>query len=700
MRAESKEAPASTTSPARADVDRGFAGASRHGKTIPPAGLWLVPAALSALLLFGSWSPAVQSALVLAILACLALAFWRLRRAARPAAGAADLLARAALAGDYSLRAESGVPLADALNQLLTRLESEAAARAAQNQAAEAQAGTLVELRVKADEYQRNETFLQSILEHLPVMVFIKDAKELRYVMWNRHNEELLGISRAEALGRNDYDFFPREQADFFTARDRETLAGDKLVEVEEEIQTRQRGRRILRTRKIPIRDAAGQALYLLGISEEITDQKAAHAELTAERELLRSLLDNSPDHIYFKDRQSRFLKCSKVTYERLALPELEIIGKTDFDLFDEAHARPAFEDEQRIIQTGQPMLGKVEREVWKDGHESWALTSKMPLRNRAGDIIGTFGISKNITAIKVAEAQLAAAHQKLVETSRRAGMAEVATSVLHNVGNVLNSVNVSAGLIHDQLKASRLAGLGKVVRLLREHENDLGRFLSQDAKGRQLPAYLDQLAQQLAREQAQLLAETAALAANVDHIKDIVATQQSYARISGVSELVRASDLAEDALRMHLSSLNRHAVECSREYDPDLPPIPLERHKTLQILVNLIKNAKQACEASDRKDKRLRIRVANAPSGIRISVVDNGVGIAPENLTRIFNHGFTTKKDGHGFGLHGSALAARELGGTLTAESEGSGRGATFTLELPLAGQSPVPSALAVAAT
>lgn len=158
---------------------------------------------------------------------------------------------------------------------------------------------------------------------------------------------------------------------------------------------------------------------------------------------------------------------------------------------------------------------------------------------------------------------------------------------------------------------------------------------------------------------------------------------QQDYAKISGVTEVLKVTDLIEDSLRMNAGALMRHEVKVIREYD-EVPWITLEKHKAVQILVNLIRNAKHACDASGTADKKVTIRVTHDQDRVRVSVSDNGVGIAPENLTRIFAHGFTTKKNGHGFGLHSGALAAQEMGGSLTVHSKGVGRGATFTLELP----------------
>jgi C4-dicarboxylate-specific signal transduction histidine kinase len=285
------------------------------------------------------------------------------------------------------------------------------------------------------------------------------------------------------------------------------------------------------------------------------------------------------------------------------------------------------------------------------------------------------------------AYAQLEQTHEQLLEASRQRGRAEVATNVLHNVGNVLNSVNVSASLVVENVKGPRAAGMAKVVALLREHEADLGSYITKDPKGRHIPALLEQLSQDWLGQQQLVVKELESLRANIDHIREIVAMQQSHAKVSGSAELVNVRDLVEDSLRMNAGTLIKHQVRVIREF-AEVPPISVEKHKVLQILVNLVRNAKQACDAVGDAGKRMTLRIAQVDGRIRISVSDNGAGIAPENLTRIFAHGFTTRKDGHGFGLHSGALAATELGGSLSAQSAGPGKGATFTLEL--AAQSP----------
>ncbi len=159
---------------------------------------------------------------------------------------------------------------------------------------------------------------------------------------------------------------------------------------------------------------------------------------------------------------------------------------------------------------------------------------------------------------------------------------------------------------------------------------------------------------------------------------------QQDYARVAGIAEPVQVTDLIEDAIRMHIGALSRHEVQVARDYASDLPLITIDKHKVLQILVNLIHNAKYACAESDRADRRVTVRAVRDNGCFKLSVCDNGIGIPPENITRIFHLGFTTRKNGHGYGLHSCALAAKELGGRLLAASDGRGKGASFTLELP----------------
>ena len=280
---------------------------------------------------------------------------------------------------------------------------------------------------------------------------------------------------------------------------------------------------------------------------------------------------------------------------------------------------------------------------------------------------------------------QLKDAQSELLDSARQAGMAEIATNVLHNVGNVLNSVNISADLVTRKLRSSKALGLGRAVQLINEHQGDLGTFFTEDEKGKLLPGYLNQLVDAIALEQQGMTDELAQLSKSVDHIKDIVATQQHYAGASTLKEPVHISALMDDALRMNAGALSRHNVTVVKHY-AQVPEILADKHRLLLIMVNLISNAKYAMSNLVDRPRQMTLTVQPRDDAtLQISVKDDGEGIPAENMTRIFTHGFTTRKEGHGFGLHSCALAAVEMNGQLTAHSDGPGLGAMFTLTIPM---------------
>jgi len=378
-----------------------------------------------------------------------------------------------------------------------------------------------------------------------------------------------------------------------------------------------------------------------------------------------------------------RFLKVNRALCRILGYPEAELLARTFQGLTHPNDCEADLENMLRLLGGAVESCEREKRYLHREGSVVWALVSVSLVRDEAGRPLHFVSQVQDITARKLAEAALEKAHQELVAASRQAGMAEVATGVLHNVGNVLNSVNVSATLIADQVRRSKGANVAKLAALFAEHRTDLGTFLTGDPRGQMIPGYLATLTESLAQEQAELLTEIDHLRQNVGHVKDIVGMQQSYARTSGGIEPVALAELVEDALRMNASSLARHDVELVRDFQLR-PVVGADKHKVMQVVVNLVRNAQLACDEGGRPDKRVTVRIAGDAQRAQISVSDNGVGIPAENLLRIFAHGFTTRQHGHGFGLHSCALAARELGGSLTVHSDGPGRGATFILELP----------------
>jgi PAS domain S-box-containing protein len=431
-------------------------------------------------------------------------------------------------------------------------------------------------------------------------------------------------------------------------------------------------------------------------LTSENSERKNAELALRESQALYHSLVDQLPAGVFRKDAEGRYVLINSWLCRLHSVSPEEVIGKTPLELsaaqiLKKTGQKPdpasVFNDgvdhHRTIMKTGMP-IEVEERHPENDGKLEYLHVVKSPVFGADGKIIGSQGILMDITQRKLAEEKLNQVHKQLVKASREAGIAEVATSVLHNVGNVLNSVNVSSTLVAEKARASKVSTVSRLAALIREHEKDLGDFFANDAKGKQIPSFLSDLAATLEHEREEMMREVASLESNVAHIKEIVSMQQNYAKSLGVTELLKITDLVEDAIRMNNGGMNRHHVKVIREFS-EIPPILIDKHKVLQILVNLIRNAKYACDDSGSNDKQITLRVANGDGTIKISVIDNGIGIPEENLTRIFNHGFTTRKEGHGFGLHSGALAAREMGGDLLVSSAGKGQGATFTLVLPI---------------
>jgi two-component system sensor kinase FixL len=398
----------------------------------------------------------------------------------------------------------------------------------------------------------------------------------------------------------------------------------------------------------------------------------------------LSSVLESTDDIVCSLDAQGNLLTANAAMrkwFLRIFSHELRLGKPIALPAFLRKH--PGWPQGFAQVLRGEPVREEV---VYSVGDQILALDFNLTaIPGEDGWPIGVTIFGRDVTARREAEARLSELHRSMVDVSRRAGMAEIATGVLHNVGNTLNSVNVSATLVAERLRGSRMAGLVRATELLHANSAHLSTFLTQDEKGRVLPEYLLSVSRQLAREQERMLTEVQALTKNVEHIKSVVSMQQEHARFAGLVEQVTVCELIDDALRLHATSFERLGIQVRREYAP-VPPVLVDRHRLLQILVNLLSNARHALLEGGRPDKQLTLRIAaRNEQRLCIEVADNGIGIPAENLSRIFTQGFTTKRNGHGFGLHASALAASEMKGSLTCTSNGLDQGATFTIDLPL---------------
>ncbi len=441
---------------------------------------------------------------------------------------------------------------------------------------------------------------------------------------------------------------------------------------------------------RAPVRGAPEMAALAHGINnvaERLEGMSADQASMTEKSNFINNVVESMVATLMVVDKDARIRALNQATVNLLGYHAEELVGKSSSlicvaDGFHLTSTRL-----QQLLGLGSMKDHEVAF-ISKDNRHIPVSLSGSAIKDAHGRITGYVCIGTDITERKQAESEKQKLNSQLVATSRQAGMAEVATGVLHNVGNVLNSINVSASVAEETLRKSRVPMVKQVADLLGAHAGDLGEFMSRDEKGRMVPSYLAKLAAHLAEEQAALLNEIKTLTSHVGHVKDIISVQQSVSRTAGVVEPVALCDLVEGALQIVAATASRYHIDVVREFT-EVPQVRTDRHRVLQILVNLMTNAMDAMkETVGEREGRLFLRIrrhAPDPRCLRVEVEDNGVGIAPENLARLFTHGFTTKQRGHGFGLHSSSLAAKDLQASLTAFSRGAGQGATFTLVLPV---------------
>jgi PAS domain S-box-containing protein len=553
-------------------------------------------------------------------------------------------------------------------------------------------AGHEVEALLEAAQPRQVETLFRNTVEGAPVGIAFAD-REGRYRHCNRAFCAMLGFD-AEELKRESMESLTHAaDLESSTAGLQRLWRGEiSHLEVEKRYLRKSGGALWVHATTSLVSDGGAEPACSVEFLVDISARKQMAATLLQNQTLLTTVIAELPMALVACDVRGQLTHHNRAAAELLGIPVQEnaqAVQRNPYPLTSQIYAAdgttPVPREDRPLART---LLGDRIRDaefviVRPDGVRRNVLVSAQRMMGVAGQPLGALAMTEDITERRLAEQELERVHKLLMVASRDAGMAEVATNVLHNVGNVLNSVNVSASIVSERIKKSKCAGLTRVATLLNEHASDLTTFLT-GPQGKHLPPYLKELAADLVAERDATSAELAVLRGNVEHIKEIVAMQQSYARRGGVIEKVDVRTLVEDSLRMNEGAFSRHGVTLVRDFQ-EVPLITVDKHKVLQILVNVIRNAKYACDESMSAEKRVTVRVRTVDDAMQISVIDTGIGIPPENLERIFSHGFTTRKEGHGFGLHSCALAAQDLGGSLRGESAGTGKGATFILTLPL---------------
>jgi PAS domain S-box-containing protein len=540
-------------------------------------------------------------------------------------------------------------------------------------------------VNIRAD-LRKAESLFGNTFDQAPIGILFA-SREGRLERYNRAFCTLLGYSDAELAGMSTEDIVPAEDAAECAVRlERLWNAEEPFLDLERRYRRKDGSDVWVRSTTALVRDGERvdcRVEYL----RDVTQRRQLTAELIRQRTLLEAVIADLPMALVACDVAGNITHYNRVaaTEMRWASAPSSASTAEAMDVFLMDGVTPVAEEDRPLARAlrGETITNLELTVVPHELAPRTTLSSARRLVDPDGETLGAVAVIQDTTERKYQEIELERVNKELITASREAGMAEVATNVLHNVGNILNSVNISSSIVAERVRQSKAGGVARLAGLMAEQGERLGEFMSSDPRGKRIPQYLAALGEQLAADQRTALEELVVLRDNLEHIKDTVAMQQSYAKLCGVTETVEVADLVEDSLRLNAGAFARHGVALQREFAA-VPSINVDKHKVLQILVNLVRNAKYACDDSGRSDKLITLRIEGTPGGVRIAVIDNGIGIPPENMGKLFQHGFTTRESGHGFGLHSGALAAQELGGTLRAESAGEGRGAAFILDLP----------------
>ncbi len=532
-------------------------------------------------------------------------------------------------------------------------------------------------LNVEVAERKETEESLrvtQYALDHAADAAFWLDPEDGAILYANDAACNSLGYSKAELTSRRLFDVDGRLSRESWPSL-REELQAAGRVSVES-FHLRADGTQFpveLVAYFVELEDRAYCMVYAHDLTERI------RAEQRATR--LGRLVEDSRNEIYIFDAETlQFLEVNRGARENLGYTLEELRQKTALDIKPQAH-REDCGVYLRRLRSGEAEVASFETVQERADGSQYPIDVRLQLSTYE-ERPAFVAMVVDVTARAAMQAEHEQMQRQLMDASREAGMAEIATGVLHNVGNVLNSVSVSAEMICERLRTSRVPKLVQVVDLLSTHREDLAAFLASDPRGQRVPEYLERLAEELCSEQEEHAGEIARLAEKLAHIKEIVQMQQAYAGRAGAAEPVDITALLDDAVRLNEDDWERLGVEVVRDY-AEIPEICTEKHQILQVLINLVSNARKAMREAPGPG-RLHLSVRTTGTEVVVRVSDTGIGIPPENLKRIFSHGFTTSEDGHGFGLHSSAIAAKRVGGSLCGHSDGPGQGAVFTLTLP----------------
>lgn len=440
-----------------------------------------------------------------------------------------------------------------------------------------------------------------------------------------------------------------------------------------------------VREKAIMLRDNNGVVCRTIGALQDITEVKQSEVllkglneRLEKEKYYLDLLMDNMPDAIYFKDKDSKFLRVSKYMVEKFGTTVDELLGKSDFDFHDKAHAEEAFRDEQEIQVTQIPKIDYIERSIKKDGTEHWVSSTKMPLINSRSEVVGTFGISRDITKVKVLEKQQ---HEAALDRAVAQGKFEIASEVMHDIGNAVVGFGAYLTKIRRLQEHNYCENLGNLILFLQEQRNSIAGAIGEE-KADAIVKMLNGIAEARKQNQEETSRSVSEQLKIITNIEEILNIQRQYiiGHESKERKPANLKNIIQDSLSMLTASIDERAVDISLNIADDLPPIKGDRTKLMQLLLNIIKNSIEATEKNE-EQKKVSIKAFKDANKLVLQVKDNGCGFDKETATRLFNRGFTTKDNGSGLSLYNCRAIAESHEGTIEIVSEGAGKGALTTI-------------------
>ena len=501
------------------------------------------------------------------------------------------------------------------------------------------------------DRLRNSEAFYQTLVDTLPQNILRKDLQG-RFTFVNRRFCHSIGKPQQEILGKTDFDFFPADLARKYQRDDERVMRTLENLDTIEAHVTPSGEKLFVHVIKTPLYDAVGRVIGIQGIFWDVTQRKKIEQELAAERDLLRALMDNIPDRIYFKDVQSRFLRSSKSMVQRLGVKDSDaILGKTDFDFHPKELAREFYEDEQRIILLGQPLINKLERQFDTEGREIWASVTKIPIYSQSGAIAGIIGISRDVTQLKLTEAALKQARDSALESARV--KSEFLANMSHEIRTPMNAITGMTGLLLDT-----------------------------------------QLSQEQLEYASTIRHSTETLLIIINDILDFSKIEAGKLTLEIIDFELR--DAVESTAEMLAELAHKKGLELNCWLAPDVPNcLRGDPGRLRQVLANLLSNATKFTANGEVILRVTKLDETATHAVLHFAVTDTGVGISPEAMRRIFNaftqaDGSTTRKyGGTGLGLSICKQLLALMGGEIGAESV-PGRGSTFWFKLPLEKQPP----------